>query len=35
MLHKMGSRTGEKIFTNRREAHVDASADQTEFLTLK
>ena len=31
----MGSRTSEKIFTNHREAHVDASADQIVFLTLK
>ena len=30
MLH-----TSEKIFTNHREAHVDASADRTVFLTLK
>jgi hypothetical protein len=29
----MGSRTGEKIFTNHKEAHVDASADWTVFLT--
>jgi hypothetical protein len=32
----MGSRTVcEKIFTNQREAHMDASADRTAFLTLK
>jgi hypothetical protein len=27
----MGSRTGEKIFTNHRKAHMDASADRTVF----
>jgi hypothetical protein len=31
----MGSRTSEKIFTDHREVHLDASADQTVFLTLK
>jgi hypothetical protein len=31
----MGSGTSEKIFRNHGEAHVDASADRTVFLTLK
>jgi hypothetical protein len=31
----MSSRTGGQIFTNHREAHVDARANWTVFLTLK